>query len=444
MKISIDTKFSFPRLNYVLSFLNANPLLSDCMAFSLNGESADVRISYGLEKDENSKKFFIKAQDYFFSDKHQIKNLVLFANAYSYESYKVHSVEITQQPSQSFLVDKVFAFDFLEAIFFHISRVEELDVKEELLNDRAQITEEELFSIKNRIEHYPVVDRLIALLKEIFLGDLPNVATSLTFSHDIDFIRKFKGPFSFSKKLIGTVLSRKNIKELLNQKEALRKDKMDDPYNTFDKILTYREDVQKKIFFLMGGGHAYDNVYELNDPIFKKAIKVCRERNYEIGVHPSFESWQDINLILREKERLEKYLGHSIKISRQHYLHFDITRTPSLLLEAGIEEDFSLGFTKHVGFRCGTGFPYRLYDFEKEEESNLIECPLVFMDSSAINQSKREETDLEILAQAFLLSNTNGTHITLNFHNSRFDKTEPYFESLEKALKLFQSFGLPS
>ena len=53
-------------------------------------------------------------------------------------------------------------------------------------------------------------------------------------------------------------------------------------------------------------------------------------------------------------------------------------------ISSGIRHDSTLGFAEREGFRCGTCHPYPLYDWQQQQESSVIEHPLIVMDGSLI------------------------------------------------------------
>lgn len=88
----------------------------------------------------------------------------------------------------------------------------------------------------------------------------------------------------------------------------------------------------------------------------------------------------------------------------------------------GIRFDSTLGYPDLVGFRCGTGFEYSLYDFANENISDIREIPLIVMDGSSLQFQCNEDSDcFKKDLYEFLLRNKFNTHITFNFHNSIFD-----------------------
>ena len=86
--------------------------------------------------------------------------------------------------------------------------------------------------------------------------------------------------------------------------------------------------------------------------------------------------------------------------------------------------DSTLGFPDIIGFRCGTGFKYFLYDFENEKQSLIKELPLIVMDSSLLYMyCKNNSSCFRKNCIDFIDSNRFNTHITFNFHNTTFDRS---------------------
>ena len=54
-------------------------------------------------------------------------------------------------------------------------------------------------------------------------------------------------------------------------------------------------------------------------------------------------------------------------------------------MAAGIEEDYSMGYPDHIGFRAGTSTPHRFYDLTEDCITSLIVYPFALMDVSLKN-----------------------------------------------------------
>ena len=116
-------------------------------------------------------------------------------------------------------------------------------------------------------------------------------------------------------------------------------------------------------------------MYELTDPVIfdnqrctvAEMIREIDRQGWEIGLHPSWYSFDDADELKRQKDSLEKALGHEIVSIRQHYLHYDIRVTPAVHAAARFKYDSTLGFNDNVGFKFGTCYPYHLYDLKVKE-----------------------------------------------------------------------------
>jgi len=146
----------------------------------------------------------------------------------------------------------------------------------------------------------------------------------------------------------------------------------------------------------VGKRHFSDCLYELDDPVIFQGKK-CRvsemireidRQGWEIGLHPSWYSYHDVDEMRRQKDALEQVIGHEVASVRQHYLHYDIRVTPSVHAEAGFQYDSTLGFNNNIGFRFGTSYPWQLYDLNENRQLPLLEIPLIIQDIALFDSTK--------------------------------------------------------
>ena len=402
------------RMKYTLSFINNHPISKAIKASFKISSKIESDIIYGYEREDS--KYFIPRQNMIFEDK-KIDYLI---NEYEYEfdNSIVHSVETLHSSSNTFHLNGLFGFDVFEMIFYHISRFEETYIKQsDFLNSKYEFEKKHLL-IKNKLEKRPVVDNLIESITTILTKKTVETPNQLTISHDIDHIEKYKSSFTLLRNIAGHIRHGKpitNFPLIFKSWREYRRTRLD-PFDTFEWMLS-KKAIEKSIYFLVGGNHKNDTPIKPDHPTFLKALKLSQERGYKIGIHPSYSSWNNEEMMIREKEVLENVVGSEIVISRQHYLNFDVMTTPRILQNIGIREDSSLGYTRHVGYRCGTAFPYFLYDFKNEKAFDVIETPLVFMDSAWFFEIQRNNS----LDSSNQLTVMNGCY---NFHNSSFDEFE--------------------
>jgi hypothetical protein len=153
-------------------------------------------------------------------------------------------------------------------------------------------------------------------------------------------------------------------------------------------------------------------------------------------VHPSYYSSDDEKLLSREILQLSKSAGEKIIFSRQHYLRFNIQKTPHLLLQNGIAADFTMGFATQPGFRAGTSHPFYYYDFQQEKGTELLFIPFCAMDGaySVYREQEHEKMSSDLMAMASEIKKNGGYFITVFHERSFYDHLYPGFGSLYKNL----------
>src|SRR5690606_7594922 len=139
-----------------------------------------------------------------------------------------------------------------------------------------------------------------------------------------------------------------------------------DPCNTFDWIMDISDEysLTSTFFFVCGRTDASrDPLYDLEHPIILSLIKRIHERGHEIGLHPSYCSFNNPEVIAREALRLIEACGNlgvhqAAWGARTHYLRWETPTTLHGLARAGIKYDHTLGYADIPGFRCGTCIEY--------------------------------------------------------------------------------------
>lgn len=384
---------------YVLDFLDNHPLCPEEVKFKVTNEAGRgaVEIFYGGENSD--KRFFIPQENVFFNP-----NLALEKR---YES----------------------SLDIFETIFFHISRFEEVFAEKNQFDEHGRLRSEEMFLVKNNLDKTPVVDHLVVEFFEKLGFKIRSRPTEFHMSHDIDILLKFHG-WKKILKAFGSMLLKQHslsgFRKLTKQYFQFLTKKRKDPFDTFDWLFTNRNFKTKTVYILPEGTiPKIEKHFKLNEPKVREMIALARLRGYEIGLHPSYEAGFEEPFFLKEKEALEKTIGNKLSQTRQHFLRWNWKTTPQIIQRSGLKIDSTLGFSDRIGFRCGTGFPYRLYDFENERPFDFFEIPMIVMDVSLL----RESENPSVLLHDFLNQNQMNTAITFNFHNSAFD--EVYVNSNE-------------
>lgn len=206
-----------------------------------------------------------------------------------------------------------------------------------------------------------------------------------------------------------------------------------DPLWCFERWLKAEEKIgAKSTFFFfpehVKKRHSLDYGFKFSDRVVfddercsvADMMREIDRRGWEVGLHPSWYSYNDVDELKRQKEQVERVLGHEIESVRQHCLHYDIRITPKVHSEAGFKYDSTLGFNDNIGFRFGTCYPWKLYDLQNERELPILEIPLIVQDAALLNPKKGmrldEDTAFSYVVQIIKKIESVGGVLTLLWH----------------------------
>lgn len=124
-----------------------------------------------------------------------------------------------------------------------------------------------------------------------------------------------------------------------------------------------------------------DPGYDVNNQAIKTKMRELLECGIQIGIHPGFNSWNNFEQLLKEKQNLENSIGSDINLCRQHWLRFSFADTWKIQSKCGIGEDFTLGFNDRSGFRNGAATSFHPFNENLTSELPVNSWPLILMDS---------------------------------------------------------------
>jgi hypothetical protein len=162
-------------------------------------------------------------------------------------------------------------------------------------------------------------------------------------------------------------------------------------------------------FFFFGSRitqrHVHDDVYTWDDPVsykgkkcaLKEVVRDIEAQGWSVGLHSSFLSARDENLLREQKEDLEKVLGSQVYSIRQHNLHHDVRVTPVLEDRVGFQVGCTQGFNRDVGFRSGIAYPCRSYDVNEKRWLGIVQIPLVIQDGALLRQDNLDLNEADAI-----------------------------------------------
>ncbi|HHB77607.1 MAG TPA: hypothetical protein ENK85_00065 [Saprospiraceae bacterium] len=409
------------RIKYVFDFIAHHPLSQNKVSFYFNAPNQTPSISYGQDQTGT---YHIPRQHLIFNIK-PIHPNQLVANQYQSNDLTLYSTEREKRAKdQPFINDNIFNFDIIETIFFHISRYEEHIIRPDMKENWGLGFKENHFIPRNHLQEIPIVDHLVFAFLEAIGIQPEKQKTTYRLTHDVDIPLKLPNFYKLIKasgRLL--LIEHKGLKAQWNLFRTYLKmmnGRAKDPYDTFDWLFR-KEAMEKVVYFMAGGVTKYDNFYKIDSGIGRRVIRQAQEKGYKIGLHPSYQAYKREDLYKREKQALEKVLGEKVILARQHYLRFQFPETADIIDNQGITEDSTLGYRDMIGFRCGTGFGYKLYSFKEERAYEFVETPLIIMEWSLIEQENQDMGKIKKHLETFLEKNQFYTKVTFLFHNSIFD-----------------------
>lgn len=313
-------------------------------------------------------------------------------------------------------------FDIFAASFYLISRYEEYLERTKDSHERFSATESIAF--KHGFLEKPVVDIWAYKFLEILKIKFPTYEHATrkyqyisTIDVDNAFAYKYK---SFVRTIGGFFKDTVHLKVVtVWDRFAVLFNIKKDPFNTFKSIIELKKiyEVRTIFFFLIGDYTTFDTNVSASKSKFKLLIKDMVDYA-RVGLHPSYYTMHNNLLLKKEKERLENIINMPIRRSRQHYLRFSLPETYQNLIDLEIEEDYSMGYASHTGFRASTCSPFYFYDLDFEIQTPLKIFPFALVDTTLNDYMKL--TPKQSLGKIRDLRNevkaVNGVFITV-FHN---------------------------
>ncbi|MDI9339251.1 MAG: hypothetical protein QM534_01665 [Sediminibacterium sp.] len=331
-------------------------------------------------------------------------------------------------------------FDIFSAVFFCISRLEEWQNPERDEHGRFEAKHSCLFSagILNR----PIADEWILLLKQRLLTSFNHLSfpeTKFKYISTIDvdnlFAYRHKGFFRTIGGLVKDAVSGRfaQLKERISVLSGARPD----PFDVYETLGQWAREGNYSLFyfFLYSNASKYDRTVKPGNKAFQKVLKKIGASAF-YGLHPSYNTFVNDGLFKQELKDWQRMSGQNVRISRQHYLRFDIRTTPQQLMEQGIWADFSMGFATQTGFRAGTSHPFHYFNFNTNQPEELLLVPFAFMDGYyfVYNNYPAQELFNHVNELALNVQQVNGLLIGVTHERSFSNAVYKGFASIYKKL----------
>lgn len=314
------------------------------------------------------------------------------------------------------LVDGV--YDQFGIVFFLLTRYESYFSQKG--DQHGRIPSQENSLVKFKLNQQAYADRVVkAVWKACGLDYTPvQQGYSFTPTFDIDVAWAYKHRKFI--RSIGALVKGKKPLERFKVMAGMKKD----PYDTYNEIRSIATRTNQIIcFILLGDWGKYDKNIHWENAAYGSLIRGLNLEG-EVGIHPSYASYLNPDQINTEIQRLAKITGHSIALSRQHFMRLKIPNTYQQLVNTSIKNDYSMGFADEVGFRAGTCFPFHFFDLTQNKKMDLLIHPFAYMDSALKDYMKVSPEDaIKQITQLINEVKQHGGNFMFIWHNSSIHNT---------------------
>lgn len=309
-------------------------------------------------------------------------------------------------------------------------------------DQHGRIAHEQSFVVRHGLYHQATVQRIALNYKSLLSKQKPDFKWKTipyrfqpTFDIDIAYAYKGKTFFHFCGALSKAILTFQWSHAAQIIKAACQADSQD-PYDVYDieRLLCEKHGIKALYFFLTSKRTRFDRNISPKSKCFSLLVQHLK-KFANIGIHPSYYS--DIqHSIAEEKQTLEKIGGFRTHCSRQHFLKVKFPDTFRQLMEAGITDDYSLGFTDRIGFRNGMAIPFPFFDVAANKTTPLMLHPLLIMDSAAVQALGYKESYREGVAELIREVKTIGGDMTALWHSNFMPQGSPELELFKETFEL--------
>ena len=328
---------------------------------------------------------------------------------------------------------KVVHADLVASAYFLISRYEEYLHPDRHRDAHGRFSGKESLPYRAGFLLRPIFDEyshlLLTWLSESATVSFPSSGyEQIYLTHDIDRIAYYRNPRGFLGGIKRNLTAFPGLKQVL--KAPLRLE--NDPAYTFPWIIEMDRKVRgaQSIYFVKSAIQQHANdlpSYSLTGKDFKRLFSLLKTSNALFGLHTSYYAGEHPEIISQEKEQLERSLNLPISFNRWHFLRSLQPADFNALINAGVSDDFTLGYADTVGFRLGTSRCVRWIDPKSRKVTSLRLHPLVAMDCSLSNSYYMNLTEDEAKKTLLsLLSQIRKHHgeVVLLWHNTVFSSVE--------------------
>ncbi len=183
----------------------------------------------------------------------------------------------------------------------------------------------------------------------------------------------------------------------------------------------------KKIVKYENNRHAY-----LQHPKYRTQIEGLLH-DHDVQLHGTPKSSFDADVLNYELNNLSEVAEQTIGY-RSHTLSFDYHTSFDVLEKSNILYDSTVGFWEHIGYRCGTAYPFFPFNFKENRPYRILEIPLTVMDTTLMSSHCMHLKPWQAYGRIKKLIDNAikyNSHVNILWHNTSFESIDyPFWGNL--------------
>jgi hypothetical protein len=312
-------------------------------------------------------------------------------------------------------------FDLFAASFFLVTRYEEY--LEHIPDRHGRYKFTSSVAYRNGFLDRPVVDLWVREFAMLLVKKFRNLVFRrndyqplLTFDIDQPFESREHGIFSS----LGDILRDLTKTTIVHEDGHPATDMGEGGNEIFDYIseTVKRYQPDCRFFFPVGDHSTFDLNPSWKNTGYRNLINDIGDR-FRTGLHPSYYSFADTSRLKKETGRMRTITGTGVSRARFHSIRIRMPDSYNSLIEAGITEDYSMGYPDHPGFRASIARPFYFFDILQDHQTNLMIIPFQLADIHFFNDTEPDNSGAKELITDIINESRNigGTFVSI-WHNT--------------------------
>jgi len=281
--------------------------------------------------------------------------------------------------------------DLVASTFFLVTRYEE-HVRRTVRDEYGRFPGRQSLPCRAGFLHRPIVEEYSRLLRKWLRGMGVRMSDaqkglSVYLTHDVDCPWLPWNPRYLIRSMIGNLPQRPDraLHPLLGYLGIGRFD----PYDTFDDLIRLdrtliealgRKRVKVMYFLLTADSLMVRDYMKWAPRRTKRLIERLVASGAQIGLHATCEASQAPELARAEADRLRRFCNQAVTANRFHFLTWREPHDVKNLEDAGLLDDFTMGYADRTGFRLGLCHPVPFFDLVDMRETKVMVHPLSIME----------------------------------------------------------------